>query len=50
MAIEIVPQSLVMLLILTKITAEFRETSQIYMKYYRYGNKVPPEITNYSTK
>ena len=39
-AIEIVPLKLMMLLIMVETTTESKETSQIYMKYYRHGNKV----------
>ena len=39
-----------MLLILMKVTTELEETSQIYMKCYRYGIKILPETTCYSTK
>ena len=49
-AIEIVSLRLIMLLILTEITTKFKETSRIYMKCYRHGNKILLETTTYSTK
>ena len=45
-----VPLRLIMLLILSEMTTEFKETSQIYEKCYRHGNKILLESTKYSTK